>query len=585
MEITSALDYSKHRAELNSVIKTLGDIGKAIETGKEKSDIAQTLEVIKILKENEAFRKSLLEIPFPTLAAFYLSRTLAHILKHTLGNFSYEEFIHLQQLAIKENWQACDFKKVKASLLQYVQQKFDPEMAPELAKRMVTWLAFFQSTYVYVKGYAVAYQEDGSLSKNTILDDLEQEFPTDFPNGKQMRHAALLLEHFGIRYQDAPFSLGQLQNALISEGLAFKEGAHPYFCPFGACYTVTEILDYNREALITWYITEKFAGHFERFYSMEEAEAKAAFSNLMRKVYTSLRDFSKTHKHKPGPALLSEFACLLKSLQQRTHTTEQQLKKWLWGLERMMNLLDNGRTLLASQKTTDTIRIMLFGDSITQGFGVTNPAKRWTTIAAEKLKALQIPFELINCSVAGYETTHGLAIIQRELSAHKPDIVFGTLGGNNVFAKRRHRYNEKFVHDIGNDIETMINICKPHVKCTLWAGGIPETFGVVDSFKKDMADKLVSIGRRHAIPTIVIPDKILKRDNILEDGIHLNEAAQRELAEVAYNNLVPCLYQIHLEREPEPNDRLVQFPKNTTKTKSHKTAWAPVAACSQYRRK
>lgn len=74
--------------------------------------------------------------------------------------------------------------------------------------------------------------------------------------------------------------------------------------------------------------------------------------------------------------------------------------------------------------------ILVFGDSISAGFGLPHVEQGWVELLRKKLKNEGYGYEVINASVSGETTAGGLARLSRALSLHHPTVVVIELGGN-----------------------------------------------------------------------------------------------------------------------------------------------------------
>ena len=88
----------------------------------------------------------------------------------------------------------------------------------------------------------------------------------------------------------------------------------------------------------------------------------------------------------------------------------------------------------------DMATVVLFGDSITQAGNCEEPY-RWPVLLRQRLTE-RFPdrtFNLINAGVGGNTTREGLARLDRDVLAHRPDIVTVEFGGNDATPDRnRH---------------------------------------------------------------------------------------------------------------------------------------------------
>ncbi len=74
--------------------------------------------------------------------------------------------------------------------------------------------------------------------------------------------------------------------------------------------------------------------------------------------------------------------------------------------------------------------ILVFGDSISAGYGLPRVEQGWVALLQAKLKDQGYGYQVVNASVSGETTAGGLARLPRALGLHHPAIVILELGGN-----------------------------------------------------------------------------------------------------------------------------------------------------------
>src|SRR5580704_7441284 len=79
---------------------------------------------------------------------------------------------------------------------------------------------------------------------------------------------------------------------------------------------------------------------------------------------------------------------------------------------------------------SETPVILVFGDSISAGYGLARVEQGWVALLQTRLKEQEYGYQVVNASVSGETTAGGLARLPRALSLHHPGIVVLELGGN-----------------------------------------------------------------------------------------------------------------------------------------------------------
>src|SRR3979490_768902 len=74
--------------------------------------------------------------------------------------------------------------------------------------------------------------------------------------------------------------------------------------------------------------------------------------------------------------------------------------------------------------------ILVFGDSISAGYGLGRVEQGWVALLQTRLKGQEYGYQVANASVSGETTAGGLARLPRALTLHQPKIVVLELGGN-----------------------------------------------------------------------------------------------------------------------------------------------------------
>ena len=194
-----------------------------------------------------------------------------------------------------------------------------------------------------------------------------------------------------------------------------------------------------------------------------------------------------------------------------------------------------------------TKTILVLGDSLSQGFGLT-PGEAYPMLLAKKLRAAGLNFQVTNASAAGGTTEGGLERLPAHLK-RKIDIFIVELGINDAFRGVP-------VDQIQNNLQQIIVKVKtrnPRVHVVIAGMQLPNytTDDYVSAFGKMFADLAAKNGAA-LIPSLlqsVAGDPSLN----LSDGIHPNAAGQKVLAETVWNVLEPVAREVasrqHLESQ------------------------------------
>ena len=74
--------------------------------------------------------------------------------------------------------------------------------------------------------------------------------------------------------------------------------------------------------------------------------------------------------------------------------------------------------------------ILVFGDSISAGYGLAHVEQGWVELLKTRLKGQGYGYQVVNASVSGETTAGGLTRLPRALNLHRPKILILELGAN-----------------------------------------------------------------------------------------------------------------------------------------------------------
>jgi acyl-CoA thioesterase-1 len=86
--------------------------------------------------------------------------------------------------------------------------------------------------------------------------------------------------------------------------------------------------------------------------------------------------------------------------------------------------------LTAATARAEPPTILVFGDSISAGYGLTDVTDGWVALLQKRLQKEGYGYQVVNASVSGETTAGGLARLPRAIALHHPKIVILELGGN-----------------------------------------------------------------------------------------------------------------------------------------------------------
>jgi acyl-CoA thioesterase-1 len=186
-------------------------------------------------------------------------------------------------------------------------------------------------------------------------------------------------------------------------------------------------------------------------------------------------------------------------------------------------------------------RILVLGNSLSQGFGLTS-SQAYPTLLAEKLRVAGLNFEITNASQAGGTTAGGLERLPAHLK-RKIDIFVLELGINDAFRGVP-------ISEIRNNLQAIIDQVKarnPNVRVIIAGMQLPNYAedNYVFAFGQIYAD-LAAKNNAALIPYLlegVGGDPLLNQP----DRVHPNAAGQRVLAENVWRVLEPIVRETAAE--------------------------------------
>ena len=187
----------------------------------------------------------------------------------------------------------------------------------------------------------------------------------------------------------------------------------------------------------------------------------------------------------------------------------------------------------AKHHSSQTKRILVLGDSLSEGFGLKS-SQAYPALLAKKLRAAGLNFEITNASASGGTTYGGLVRLPAHLE-RKVDIFILELGINDAFRGVP-------VDEIRSNLQAIIDKVKarnPNVRIVICGMQLPNynADNYVFEFGK-MFSELATKNKAALVPYLlqgVGGDPPLN----LPDGIHPNAAGQRVLAENVWRVLEP----------------------------------------------
>jgi acyl-CoA thioesterase I len=179
--------------------------------------------------------------------------------------------------------------------------------------------------------------------------------------------------------------------------------------------------------------------------------------------------------------------------------------------------------------------ILVFGDSISAGYGLARVDQGWVALLQTRLRAQEYGYQVVNASVSGETTAGGLARLPRALMLHQPKIVVLELGGNDGLRALP-------VAQIRANLVRMVELAaSAGAKVLLLGMRMPPNYGpdYTEQFRLCYSE----IARDKKIPLVpfLLNDIALSPNLMQADGIHPNELGQPQLLTNVWPLLKPLL--------------------------------------------
>ena len=178
--------------------------------------------------------------------------------------------------------------------------------------------------------------------------------------------------------------------------------------------------------------------------------------------------------------------------------------------------------------------ILVFGDSISAGYGLAHVEQGWVELLKTRLNAQGYGYQVVNASVSGETTAGGLARLPRALELHHPKIVILELGGNDGLRALP-------IAQMRANLTQMVDLASAAgAKALLLGMRMPPNYG--PQYTGQFAMVFSDLARDKKLPSVpfLLTDIALSPTLLQGDDIHPNALGQPILLE----NVWPALKQM-----------------------------------------
>lgn len=170
--------------------------------------------------------------------------------------------------------------------------------------------------------------------------------------------------------------------------------------------------------------------------------------------------------------------------------------------------------------------ILVFGDSLTAGYGLDDPAEAFPGVIQARIDSLQLPYRVVNSGVSGETSAGGLARIDWVLK-QKPDLFLLELGANDGLRGLPVKQTRENLQAIIDKVKAKY----PDTKIILLGMQVPPSMGA--AYAGDFRQLFPNLASRNRIG--LVPFLLENVGGVAKlnqrDGIHPTREGARILAE------------------------------------------------------
>lgn len=183
----------------------------------------------------------------------------------------------------------------------------------------------------------------------------------------------------------------------------------------------------------------------------------------------------------------------------------------------------------------DKKTILIFGDSITAGYGI-DPQQAFPALIQERIDSLGMAYNVINGGLSGETSAGGLRRIDWVLQRHV-DIMILELGGNDGLRGIDLTSTKQNLQQIINKALKK----NPDMEIVLAGMQVPPNLGT--DYTKEFANIYPDLAKENNLPLIpFILEKVGGRPDLnLPDGIHPTAEGHKLVAETVWETLYPII--------------------------------------------
>jgi acyl-CoA thioesterase-1 len=191
---------------------------------------------------------------------------------------------------------------------------------------------------------------------------------------------------------------------------------------------------------------------------------------------------------------------------------------------------------LASAATTQDKIILVFGDSLSAGFGI-GQAQSWPSLLAQRLREQKRPYAVVNASISGETSAGGRSRLGEALRQFKPAIVIVALGANDGLRGLP-------VDAMRGNLEAMVKASRQaHAEVIIAGMRLPPNYGADYVQRFVQAYREVAKRQTTALVPFLLDGFADRADAFQPDGLHPTAAYQPAILDNVWPALKPLLRQ------------------------------------------
>jgi acyl-CoA thioesterase-1 len=191
-------------------------------------------------------------------------------------------------------------------------------------------------------------------------------------------------------------------------------------------------------------------------------------------------------------------------------------------------------TLLSSTAAMAAATILVFGDSLSAGYGLA-AEQSWPTLLARRLAEGQLPYTVINASISGETTAGGRSRLPAVLQRTQPAVVLIALGANDGLRGLP-------LMEMRDNLAAMVRAAKERKSRVLLVGmKLPPNYGTDYPRDFEQSFERVAHQEKAALLPFLLAPIALEAGAFQADGLHPTAAAQARILDHVWPALRPLL--------------------------------------------